>query len=480
MTRHPRPITGTHLFQRERCRRFVWLEFHGDHAQKLPPDAAMQMRLRRGRVHEREIVAKLDVVEPRYPARDFEAGAAATKQLIDSGAPCIYQGVLAAPGRVGMPDLLRRSGERDYIVGDVKAAAAPKIEHAMQVAFYTDLLATATGRPRAERAFLLLSGGEEVEVRLADVDRIYRESISDVESMRSGAAEPRATQNIHCSGCAWRGVCLPALSRAGDLSLVFGITPARRAALESEGVADLRAMARIDPAALADRTEIPRETLRRLSLQAQALVRQKPVRVGVPSWKPARIALAASVARDPRGTHFAEFFIYKTTKWNGQLEESWFHQEAREPAGEAVAYRRMLDALAADRDAPIYHYGSELPDALAALDSRHGKLRDPIAAVFARLSDVQTSIRSALALPVYHYDLDSVARALGVAPWTADAPADGAPEDQLLAAMRRQTAHEVKAIRSIRVAAQRAWETAGAEPAPAPMPTDASAGAAAP
>jgi predicted RecB family nuclease len=238
-----------------------------------------------------------------------------------------------------------------------------------------------------------------------------------------------------------------------DLSLVHGVTPSRRRALEEAGVADAAALAVADLGALAARTELPRETLRRLRIQAESLADGAPRALGKPLWRAARIAWAAAAARDPRGTHISEFMLYRTAKAGDRLEESWHHAHAAEPADEERAYRKMLHSLRDDRDAPIYHYGPGFPDSLAALDAKYGKAGDGLNAIFDRLSDVQSALRSALVLPVHSYDLETVARNLGI-------DVEPLKPGDASAALRRRLASEVKSIRAVRVAAQRAWERA--------------------
>lgn len=439
----------------------MWLEFHGDIHKKTAPDAATRARLLRGRAHEKEIITKMEVVEPVYPERDFAAGARATLELMHSRTPLIYQGVLAGDGRVGMPDLLQFDAANNcYIVGDVKASPEAKIEHAMQVAFYTEMLERVQERP-APGAFLILADGSQARIPLDDVRPLYREAIADVTKIKSGESEPRAAFSHACRGCAWREECVPAMSERQDLTLIFGMTPARRMALEQRGIINITDLAAIDANELSTKTELPRETLRRLKLQAAALLEKRPLRLGPFPWKPSRAAIAASIARDPRGTHFAEFIAFRTCKIQDRLDESWHHAEAPAAADEEKAYKKFLRILADDFDAPIYHFGPALPDALATLDARFGKLNDPIARVFARLVDVQSLVRSALVLPTHHYDLEGVANALGVAIPPVAEPAENDTNENLTLALRRRTGGEALAIRNIRVAAYKAWQTAG-------------------
>jgi predicted RecB family nuclease len=478
-----RPITGTHFFQRERCRRLVWLEFHGDPARKSPPDARLAALLARGREHEREVVAGLDVVQPKYACGDFEAGARATSELLRARTPLVYQGVLTAEGRVGLPDLLRYDAEAGrYVVGDVKASAEAKVEHAMQVAFYANLLA---GNPEAgptappARAFLLLAGGREEALDLTELAPLFDEAKRDVDGLRAGAESPRPFYGVHCQGCTWRNVCIPEMEAAKDLSLVHGVTPARRDALEACGVQGAESLTHADAADLAARCELPQETLRRLRLQARAILTGAPAALGKLPFRPARIAVTAALLRDPRGTHVRELLLHRTTRIQDRLEERWFQEEALTPADEARAYRRFLTALHEDKDAPVYHYGPAFPDALSSLDARHGRVGDPIRFVFERLVDVQAAVRCALVLPVYAYDLDSVARALGASapPPPSAERADSDGETRL--ADRRRLAAEILTIREVRVAAQREWSRRQGTPAqredgaPAPILTTA-------
>ncbi len=414
-----------------------------------------------GRAHEAAVVAGLTYAEPSYPVRDHEAGARATRALMENGADLIYQGVLVAPDRVGKPDLLRRNGSGGYVVGDVKASASPKVEHAMQVAFYADLLARSDAHA-ARQGFLLLGDGREAVVDLDEVEPLYRDALEHVDAMRDRRTTPRPSLGPWCSGCQWRGVCLPEMEERGDLSLVVGVTPARREALEAAGVRSVAELADIDPIRIAERTELPRETLKRLRLQAASLLDGAPRRLGPFPFDGARIALSAGIARHPSSPHAAEFLAYRTERTRDALQETWIHESAAEARDEGRAYRRFLAALAADRDAPIYHFGSVFPDALSALDARWGRLGDPLPSIFARLLDVHAGLRSALVLPVRRYDLPTVARALDAEP----ASPEPTPDDETVTPelrQRRELAGEVLRIRRVRVAAQRTWKETGAQ-----------------
>src|SRR5690606_1033748 len=103
-------ITGSHVYGYPSCARAVALDLHGDRALRRPLREEEELVLQRGRDHAERIVATLGYATPRHPERDFEAGAAATRELLGQGVQGVLQGVLRNPTdrRLGIADLLRR------------------------------------------------------------------------------------------------------------------------------------------------------------------------------------------------------------------------------------------------------------------------------------------------------------------------------------------------------------------------------------
>ena len=80
-----RRITGTHVYSYVKCPHLASLDLYLKRSERREPTAWEEFAARRGRDFEDEYVADLPVVQPQYAERDFDAGAAATLELLGSG-----------------------------------------------------------------------------------------------------------------------------------------------------------------------------------------------------------------------------------------------------------------------------------------------------------------------------------------------------------------------------------------------------------
>ncbi|MGA0870910.1 MAG: hypothetical protein ACO3UM_18430, partial [Planctomycetota bacterium] len=80
-----KPTTGTHVYQLPKCSRAVALELAGDRSLRRDLRPEEELVLGRGRDHEADFVRDLGWEEPVYPARDFAAGATATRAMLEAG-----------------------------------------------------------------------------------------------------------------------------------------------------------------------------------------------------------------------------------------------------------------------------------------------------------------------------------------------------------------------------------------------------------
>lgn len=277
-----RRITGTHVYSYVKCKHLAALDLHLSRAERRPPHPWEEFAAQRGRDFETRYVKQLPVESPAYPERDFEAGAAATRELLRRGVPWIWQAVLLDGDRLGLPDLLRRLpgdselGGHHYEVIDVKTSGRSRGDQILQVVFYTDLL-TAVQKRRPEHGALVLKDGREERFAIADYQDAANEVIADLRQLRDDLARSRPFLQAGCSGCYHDRRCMAQLEAASDLSLVHGMSHGARAILEALGcrtVADLatfhaegaRARGNLDPA-----------LLRRLRRAAQAHLLRAPL-----------------------------------------------------------------------------------------------------------------------------------------------------------------------------------------------------------
>ncbi|MBI5852369.1 MAG: TM0106 family RecB-like putative nuclease [Planctomycetes bacterium] len=408
----PKPITGTHLYTLPRCARAVALEFWGDASRRRPLRDDEEFLLARGRAHEANHVATLGWPEPSWPRGDFAAGAAATRDLLVQGAPGVSQGVLV--GRdgdgdlefVGIPDLLRRCdgasalGDHHYVVGDVKSSSRPRGDQILQLSLYALLLELVQGR-YPDHGFLVMKDGREQRIDLPAFRPALDDALARVRTLRADRDAARPFFAAACESCRWSELCLPALERDDDLSLVDGMTEGLRTMLEIAGVKTAKGLARATVARLARDTHVESALLRRLIDSARARVASAPQ----PIERAASADEASGVLLHVLLDGFADRALCFAARWNEGGEPRFVAVCPRSRDEEARAFEALIAQIPADRR--LLHHGRALRAWLVrayADGASHDGIED-------RLLDVDRRLRSCANWPAPITGLPALVRA---------------------------------------------------------------------
>ncbi|MBL8754901.1 MAG: TM0106 family RecB-like putative nuclease, partial [Planctomycetes bacterium] len=282
MTSGPRRITGTHVYSYLKCPRLAALDLHLPRAERRPPHPWEEFAAQRGRDFEARYVRALGVVAPQYPERDFDAGFAATVDLLQRGEAWVHQAVLLDGDRLGLPDLLRKLdgssalGDHHYEVLDVKTSGRSRGEQILQVVFYANLLAVVQQRMPTHGGLILKDGREE-RFLIADYQTAFLEVQAELRRLRSDLAAARPFLQMACHGCYHDRRCLAELRQAGDLSLVAGMSQGARAILENAGCRTVQDLATFHPDGARARGNLDPTLLRRLRKAAQAHLLGRPI-----------------------------------------------------------------------------------------------------------------------------------------------------------------------------------------------------------
>lgn len=277
-----RRITGTHVYSYVKCQHLASLDLYLSRKDRRPATAWEEFAAKRGRDFEDDYVAELPVVQPEYPERDFEAGAAATLKLLKEGAELMHQAVLSSEDRLGLPDLLRKLdgaselGDHHYEVLDVKTSGKSRGDQILQVVFYTQLLAEVQGR-MPEHGALILKDGREERFLIADYSAACDEVVAELRRLRDEPDSSRPFLQMGCSGCYHDERCLPEMKSRGDLSLVQGMSHGARSILEAAGCHTVHALADFHPENARARGNLDAVLLRRLRRAAEAYLAGAPV-----------------------------------------------------------------------------------------------------------------------------------------------------------------------------------------------------------
>ncbi|MCY2957728.1 MAG: TM0106 family RecB-like putative nuclease [Planctomycetota bacterium] len=354
-------ITGTHVYSYAKCPRLAALDLSLSRDLRRPSTEWEDFATKRGRDFEADYVAKLGVVAPVYPERDFAAGAAATMVLLRSGVPLLHQAVLVAEDRLGLPDLLRRCagksnlGDHYYEVIDVKTSGRPRSDQILQVAFYSRLLSAVQGR-LPEFGGLILKTGNEERFRLADYQAVASEVEQELLLLRTAPDRARPFRIAACDSCHWNHHCLPQLEQADDLSLVQGITHGSRTILEGLGCGTGRLLAAFASEGGRARGNLDSALFRRLRKAAVARQRGQPVIESRPRNAAIGAAAIVHVLMDPFADRVLCFGVLHPALPGGAIQCSVLgsHDE------EWSVIQGMLNEL--PPHVPLLHFGEAFPN----------------------------------------------------------------------------------------------------------------------
>lgn len=262
------------------CPHRVWLDRRLPRSARSQPDEARRILLHWGLEWEAQLAERLGFLQPQYPPGAFQQGALVTLDLMKTGVPGIYQPVFFRENRLAIPDLIQRVegaselGPFHYIPGDIKTGRMPRTDQVLQLSFASWVLGQTQGvEPQA--GFLWLGDDHQEVIDLEAIRLVSRAAGDQLAEFISSESASEPFFDLHCRACRWVDRCLPEMVQKDDLSLVDGMTRARRSILQRIGIHDFRTLAQ-SAAALPDNIHLPAAGLERLRFQAQTLVSRTP------------------------------------------------------------------------------------------------------------------------------------------------------------------------------------------------------------
>lgn len=389
-----RRITGTHVYSYVKCPHLAALDLRLPRSERRPSHPWEEFAAKRGRDFEDVYVAGLDAVAPSYPERDFDAGAAATLQLLNEGAPLLHQAVLKQEDRLGLPDLLRKVegssalGEHSYEVLDVKTSGRTRGDQILQVVFYSQLLAEVQGH-LPEHGAIILKDGREERFCVRDYLAACEEVVAELRRLRDEEDASRPFYQLGCSGCYHDRRCMPELEGRQDLSLVQGMSKGARAILEASGCETVEDLATFHPDSPRARGNLDATLVRRLRRGAQAKLLGHPIVERRPTAEKLDRAALVHLLSDPFADRVLAFGVLFPATPDGAF--SYSLPSSREE--EWDAFGELTSVLPART--PLLHFGQTLH----RWHEEHAFSGEADPAVEARFLDLQKRLRSAATYP---------------------------------------------------------------------------------
>jgi predicted RecB family nuclease len=377
---HP-SITASMLYDLVACPKRVELDLFGDPADRDEASPFVQMLWRRGALHERELVAggKMAALDLSTVLGDEKERQ--TLQAMLHREPLIYGGRISADDLVGVPDLLRRVGDR-YMPVDIKSGAGleggddedngkPKLHYAVQLALYVDVLERLG--LSAGRVGVILDGAAEEVVYQLDEPRgtrnprtlwdTYLTTLSTARAIAGKTITPKGAMAAACQLCHWQTVCSAELVAADDLTLIAALGRTLRDAME-DSVPTVAALAASDPKSFIEkkRTIFPGVGPERLrTFQARAKLLSEP---NSQPYLTAPIALPSSevdfffdIEVDPlRDFTYLHGIVERRGGDNTSERFVAFFAEEETPEAERDAFAQAIAHLNSEPTATIWYY----------------------------------------------------------------------------------------------------------------------------
>ena len=256
-------ITARDLYNYTKCPYRVYVDTHGDPAEKGEVSEFTKLLWEMGLQTEREYLESLGG-KPVTDLSSFDPAKAwdRTLEAMQQGNELIYQGYLAHGRLRGRPDLLLRRedapsnwGDYHYEPIDIKAGKGweerdgkPvkfKEHYAFQMMLYREMLQAIQGYvPPAARIINVEQEIEEFDP--APFEDAYSEAKDEVEGLISGRESSEPALGSHCQQCEWFGHCETWVEENDDPTRVFFIGRAAKVGLKEAGLRTVRDLANME------------------------------------------------------------------------------------------------------------------------------------------------------------------------------------------------------------------------------------------
>lgn len=248
-------ISASTLYDYLQCPHRVWRDIYGPQEEKIKEtNDFVKLLWEKGIHHEKNIVSQLgdfvDLSEGTYEERYRR-----TLIEINNGTELIYQGVLMAKDLIGIPDLLRKNQDGQYVPIDIKSGKAfegsegyeedegkPKKHYAVQLCLYNDLLGM-HNLPRTGEGIIIDNSSREVVYHLSEPihkdatqswNTFYNSLKNEVALLQENKFQNDPALAGVCKLCPWYYSCSQWVMKNNDLTRIFYIGRSVRDTLKED------------------------------------------------------------------------------------------------------------------------------------------------------------------------------------------------------------------------------------------------------
>ena len=449
------PITASMLYNLVQCPKRLDLDLYGSPTLRDQVSPFVQMLWDRGSAYERQVMSSIGIKALDLSNADIDDQEQLTLEAMRRHEPLIYSGRISASDLLGVPDLLRLSGD-GYIPIDIKSGAAeesgddlndgkPKLHYAVQLGLYVDILER-LGLSAGRRGVILDVTGSEVTYYF-DEPRGSRKSqtLWDEYQTRLTAARSIVERSTPCLGalasvcklCHWYTACSAELRKADDLTLIPFLGRTIRDAMQRE-IATVAELASINPEHFitGKKTVFPRlgpDRLRVFHERAKMLVdpEAKPILTAAIALPTSEVELFFDIEVDPMRdfTYLHGIVERRGGDSDGERFVAFFAEDET-PAAEQQAFADAYAFLTADPTVTIWYYSKYERTIYRKLQARYPDVCSPddIEQLFnpARTIDLYFDVvMKATEWPTNDHSIKTIAKYLGFS-WRDNNPSGAA------------------------------------------------------
>lgn len=364
--------------------------------ERAAPDEQVELIQDKGFAHESAYLETLRAAGGRLvelsSAGKFAENVAATRAAMATGVDVIFQAALSQGVFMGYADFLRRVerpsalGAWSYEVADTKLAHRAKPKFMIQLAHYSELLASDQGI-YPDKMHLVLGNHTERSFRVGDYRHYYQRLRQRFDAFLDERPATAPEKCDACDFCDWRDRCAAEWEAQDHLNRVANIGKMQIKRLRKQGIHTLAQLGGLSSDATV--AGMRPETLAKLRAQAalqakkretgenqlELLPRDASARTGFDRLPPPDEGdLFFDMEGDPLHEGGLEYLFGVHVREQGAwvFHDFWAHDRRQEKA----AFAQFVDfATQRLRDYPhahIYHYAHYEPTALKRLMSLHG------------------------------------------------------------------------------------------------------------
>lgn len=412
-----------------------------------PDNIAIRYGMRFEERLERELIQSLGDQVAQPAERTLEA----TLELMTSGVPVIYQGVLRGGSGAlefsGRPDFLLRSDWRfefteqgftakqvdgwsgGYTAWDAKLSSTAKPEYQMQVGLYVDVLKQLEMASDHNHGLILGSGelasfdadvvvAQMIEVRNSFIKSVFQ-LVDEAPQRIEDIGELVCDASSYCDICEYPKLCQHMRHETNHLQLVAGITRANIESLHRSSIRTVKQLASFDSAT----DKLSKNQVEKLSLQAR--LQQHTYETGESIFEivqPAELAKMpvqsdGDIFFDLEGFTFFEepggleyLFGFTTIDQGEQFHFTWADNRREERESFDKFMHDLLNRIQRFPDARIYHYAPYEQIALKRLAERHQMYQTAVEELIAGeyFVDLYKVVKNSLVVSQESYSIKSL------------------------------------------------------------------------